>query len=254
MRPSPNSKDPRQQVYDRERIHWNTAWIKKFGHHFEVVVDPDGAAGYKRSGGKGDLREVLKSEHVFSDAKKGEIAAEEHLVEAFGTSEPLDVARVLVLEGELQLSAEYRAQLREERRKRILTLIHTYAIDPTTGLPHPMRRIELALEEAKVKVDDAKDAESQVGDIVRKLQPIIPIRLETVTLQIHLPVPYGQKLYGDLQRYGTLKRTEWLGDGSLLAAVELPAGLQAELLDELNKKTHGAADAKKIDENKVQFS
>ena len=240
----------RQKIYDKERVHWNTAWIKSHGHHFEVVVEPDEALAYKKSNGNTpDIRECLRSEHIFHDAKKGQQADEAAMREVFNTTDELTIAKKLILDGEIQLSAEHRAQLRDEKKNKIIEHIQRHAIDPKTGNPHPRKRIELAMEEAKVKIDYNRDVESQVNDIVRDLQPVIPIKLEMLTMQIHLPNPYGQKLYGDLERFGTIKKTEWLNDGGLLAFLELPAGMQNDLIDHLNNKSHGSVDVKKVDES-----
>jgi ribosome maturation protein SDO1 len=241
-----------RQTFDPEKFSVNTAWMKKAGEHFEVVVDPDNALEFKRTKGQSpDIRECLHAERVFADAKRGLHANDGQLHTVFGTYDPLVIARTLILDGELQLTAEHRTKIREAKRKMIMDRIKTYAIDPTTGLPHPEKRLELAFDEAKIKIDDGKDIEDQVQFVVRSLQPIIPIRLEMVSLQIHLPVPFGQKLYGDLQRFGTIKKTDWLGDGSLVAVLEMPAGLQTDLFDELGKRTHGAAEVKKVDERKL---
>lgn len=240
----------RKQVFDKERIQWNTAWLKSHGEHFEIVINPDEALEYRRTSGKQpEIKECIRSEHIFADAKKGQLASEEALEKVFKTEDELQIARRLILEGEIQLSAEHRQQIRDEKRKRIMNKIKAYAVDPTTGLPHPLKRLELAMEEAKVKIDEREDEDRQIQEIVRKLQPIIPIKLETVTLQIHLPSKFGQKLYGDLERLGSLKKTDWLSDGGLLAWVELPAGMQNQLIEELASKSHGAAEVKKVDEN-----
>lgn len=239
------SLTPRMK-YDPEKFSVNTAWMKKGGQHFEVVVDPDKALEFRRTKGAGDIKECLHAERIFTDAKRGLHAKDAQLHEIFGTEDPLVIARKLILEGELQLTAEHRTRIREAKRKNIINRICMYAIDPTTKLPHPERRIILAMDEAKVKIDDNKEVEEQIPAIVKQIQHILPIRLETVVLQIHLPAPYGQKLYGDVQRFGTIKKTDWLADGSLLAWLDLPAGMQQELIDMLGSKTHGAAEIKKV--------
>jgi ribosome maturation protein SDO1 len=242
-----------RMIYDAEKISVNTAWMKRFGNHFEVVVEPDKALEYRRTkGASPELRECLHAERVFTDAKRGLQAKETDLEQAFGTTAALEIARKLIIEGELQLTAEHRAKIREAKRNQILSKIVTYAIDPTTGIPHPQRRIELAMDEAKVKIDDNRDVDEQIREIIRKLQPIIPIRLETVTLQVHLPAQYSQKLYGEMQRFGTIRKGDWMNDGSWMGWVDLPAGLQADLINELGKRTHGAADVKKVGEHEYK--
>lgn len=240
-----------RMIYDPEKISVNTAWMKKYGNHFEVVVEPDQALEFRRTkGAHPDVKECLHAERIFTDAKRGLHAKDGDIEQAFGTVDPLVVATKLIIEGELQLTAEHRQRIREAKRNAILTRIVTYAIDPTTGLPHPQRRIELAMDEAKVRIDDNRDAEEQIKDIIKKLQPILPIRLETVTLQVYVPAPHGQKAYGELQRFGTVRKSEWLSDGGWMGMVDLPAGLQNDFLSELGKRTHGAADVKKIGEQR----
>jgi len=43
---------------------------------------------------------------------------------------------------------------------------------------------------------------------------------------------------------GTIVKDEWGDDGSWRAVVEIPAGMQAEFFDMLNKKTHGNIETK----------
>lgn len=240
-----------RMIFDAEKISVNTAWMKRYGNHFEVVVEPDLALEFRRTKGASPLiKECLHAERVFTDAKRGLHAKDADLAQAFNTTDALAIAAKLIIEGELQLNQEHRQRIREAKRNQILSRIVMYAIDPTTGFPHPQRRIELAMDEAKVKIDDNRDADEQIREIIRKLQPIIPIRLETVTLQIHLPVPHGQKLYGEVQRFGTIKKSDWMADGSWMGWVDVPAGLQNDLLAELGKRTQGVADVRKVGEQK----
>lgn len=229
----------RPMSVDEERFSLNTAWLKKSGEHFEVVVDPDAAVLYKERNATDDVRALVKSAHVYTDAKKGELASATLMKTIFGTDDELAVAEIIIKEGAIQLTKEYRDSVRERKRKRVITLIAREAIDPRTKLPHPLARIELAFEEAKIKLDEFKRAEDQVTDIVRKLQPILPIRFERAVLSIHLPAEYAAKVYGTVSSAGALKKQEWLNDGSWVGELEMPAGLVAEFTDELNNKTHG---------------
>jgi ribosome maturation protein SDO1 len=229
----------RAMTFDDERFSVNTAFIKKSGEHFEVVVDPDVAVAFKESG-KGDVREIVKSGHVYTNVKKGDLASEMLMREVFGTSEPFAVAERIIREGEVQLTKEHRDRIRENKRKRIIALIARNAIDPRTKLPHPQQRIELALEEAKVKIEEFKTADDQITDVVRKLQPILPIRFENALIEIHIPVQYAPKLYGNVQGFGTIKKQQWLSDGSWQGELEVPAGLVPDIIDQLNAKTHGS--------------
>ena len=109
-----------------------------------------------------------------------------------------------------------------------------------------MKAIENAFEEAKVRLDEYKRPEDQVHDVLKQLQSILPIRFEIKDLEIHIPTQYAPKMYGTVANYGVIKKDEWQNDGSWLCVLEIPAGLQNDLIDDLNSKTHGNVQIKVI--------
>lgn len=232
----------KQQIYDKEKVQFNLVKYQKFGKTFELVVDPDLAISFKGKSKKDvdSLIELLRAEKIFSDAKKGEIASPEDLLEVFNTDKFLDIAMIMLEEGEIQLTSEHREKLRQEKKQKIVHLIHRAAINPQTGTPHPVIRIENAMLEAKIKIDEFKRAEDQVNDVLTKLKPIIPIKIEELVLNIKLGMNYASRLHGVLTGYGKIENEVWAGD-SFFCKLKIPAGIQEELFDELNSKTHGTA-------------
>ena len=85
-----------------------------------------------------------------------------------------------------------------------------------------------------------------MDDVLKKLQPILPIRLEQTELQIVIPATFAHQSFNILKKYGTIKNDSWGSDGSLSAVIEMPAGLREEFLDKLNALTHGGVDMKVI--------
>ncbi len=233
-----------EKIFTHEKVQFNLVRFQKFGKTFEIVVDPDLAIDFKNKGSDSleDLSELLKSENIFSDAKKGTLASEVDLEKVFLTTDNFKVALKIIQQGEIQLSAEHREKLREEKKKKIIYKIHRLAIDPKSGLPHPSTRIESAMEEAKVKIDEYKSADDQIQEIVSKLKPVIPIRIEEKTLQIRLPVQYAAKLQGYLRNQGKIESEDWLSDGSFVCKLKVPAGIYADIMEELGAKTKGSAE------------
>lgn len=230
-------------IHEKGRADFNLARLKVGKEKFEVVVNPEKAMAYKQNRSM-DIRDVLFSEKVFSDAQKG-LAASEHLMQQiFETSDPLEVAKQIIERGEIQLTTEYRALQREEKRKKVIDIIHKNAIDPTTNLPHPPKRIELALEEAKVKIDEHKKAEDQIQEILKKLRPILPIRFEVRQIEVKIAPEFAAKSYPILKNFGRLVNDNWQNDGSLLAVVEVPAGLQQDFFSEINRLTKGKCETR----------
>lgn len=235
----------KENIFDKEKVHFNLVRVQKFGKTFELVVEPDAAIALKNSKIKSDekIREMLRAEKIFSDAKKGKLADESDLLNVFGTDDFFGIAKKMIEEGEIQLTSEYREKLREEKRKKIMQMIHRICIEPKSGLPHPIIRIENAMEEAKVKIDENKPAEDQISEIVSKLKPIIPIKIDEKTSVLTMPLHYASKLKSTLSSYGQIESEEWLGD-NYICRIRVPAGIYADLLDELNSKTHGSVDAR----------
>jgi len=218
----------------------NLARLKKGAEHFEIVVHPDQALAWRKTQ-QGDIRDTLFMQGVFTDAKKGLHAPEHRLKAVFGTDDVLEVAKQIILKGEIQLTAEFHQQRREQKRKQIVELIHRFGIDPRTKAPHPITRIEAALEEAKAKIDEFKSVEEQAQEIIKLIQPIIPIAFATKKISITIPAQHASKSYAVIKKFGKILREAWLSDGSWQGTIEVPGGLENDLYDQINKLTRGEA-------------
>ncbi len=214
------------------------ARLKRFGENFELHVDPDAALAFKK-GTVNSLRDVLLADHIFTDAKKGQLASQQQLQKAFQTTDIDAIAARILNEGEIQATSEHRALEREQKLKRIVYLISRQAVDPKTGLPHPPLRIELALEQAKVHLDDHKTAEEQLEQVMANIRTILPLKIEQKKVTLSVPAQYAGKMYGVVSTYAKILKEEWKNDGSWQAVVELPAGVYPEFIDKMNSLTHG---------------
>ncbi len=210
------------------------------GQKFEVLVNPD-LALMVREGKQVNLDDLVISDFIYKDAKKGLKASPESLKKVFGTDDVKRVALEIVKRGEIHLTSEQRRKLLENKKKQIINLIAKNAIDPKTKLPIPPKRIELAMEQARVSIDLFKSPEAQMEEIVSKISRIIPIKIAKAYLSIRIPPQYSGKAYKVLTGLAEIKKSNWLSDGSLLIEVEIPAGMQEEFIDKINKATHGSA-------------
>lgn len=201
------------------------ARLEYYGERFEVLVDPDLASDFKR-GEDIKIEDILAVEEVFKDAKKGDKASEEAMIKAFDTNDPLEAAVIIIRKGQVQLTAQQRRDMQEDKRRMIVAKIAREAINPQTKLPHPARRIEIAMEEAKVKVDPFKSVDEQVTITLKAISRLIPIRFEKVKVAIHIPGEDTGKVYGVIPEYGKTIKEEWQQDGSWVAVVEIPGGMQ----------------------------
>ncbi len=220
----------------------NLARLKKGSDVFEIVVHPDQAV-YCRHHPEANIRDALVYPQIYADAKKGLLAPEQRLQAVFGTTEPLEIAKQIIAKGDIQVSAEYRTQLQEQKRKRIIDIIRRQGVDPRTNAPHPIQRIESALVEAKVRIDEYKAAELQVSDILKELRPILPIKIATKEISVTIPAQYAPKAHPLIKGFGKILKENWQSDGSWNGKIEIPGGLETEFYDKLNSLTHGSAQA-----------
>lgn len=222
------------------------ARLKKAGTRFEVAIDSEKAIEFKQ-GTVLDIKEVLKDIHVYLDAAKGLRPSEDELRNAFGTTDQTEIAKTIILKGEVQLTGEQRTEMHQAKRRQVLDLLHLWGIDPRTKAPHPVARLENAFEEAKVRIDDNKSAQEQISDIIKKLAPILPIKIESKQIKLTIPAQYAHKAYGQLKRMATIKQDKWTPDGSWDGIVEIPGGLEPDLYETLNKICHGELVAKHVE-------
>jgi ribosome maturation protein SDO1 len=217
----------------------------KENEHFEVLVKPQKAL-YYRNGKIAGITEVLVAETIYSDANKGTRSPEDALKKAFGTTDALKIADAIIKKGQLQLTTEQRRKMVEDKRKQIIDYISRQAVDPKTNLPHPPTRIENAMEQIRFPIDPYKSIEEQARDIIKLLRPILPLKVEQISVGAHVPAQYAQRAYGSIKTYGAIKREEWRSDGSWYGVLEMPAGSYASFLNKLGEVTKGSGEAKII--------
>jgi len=232
-----------QQTYDKERFSINLARLKKSGQNFEVVINSDNAVAFKQ-GKDIAVEDIITNEKVFADAKKGLLASEKLMQQLFNTTDVKEIAKIIIKEGDIQLTAEYKQKLRDEKKKRIINFIHVNGVDPKTGLPHPVTRIENAFEEAKVHINEFKSEEKQIDDILKKLRIILPIKFEVDEIELKIPAAYAAKMYSIVKGFSKIIKEDWLNDGSWKCVVEISAGLKQDFFDRLNSMTHGEIETK----------
>jgi ribosome maturation protein SDO1 len=221
------------------------ARLIKSGEKFEILVDPEKAMNFK-TGKEVPLEELIASEEIFEDAKKGTRVAGEKINKTFGTNDLNIIAKRIVKEGDVQITTEQRKQMLDEKTKAIATLISKRGVNPQSGIPHPTDRVLRAMEQAKVRIDLNKSVEEQLESVLEEIQKIIPIRFEKIQIAIKIPPSFAGRASSVVRSLGALQKEEWAHDGSYVCLLEIPAGIQPEVYDRLNNLTHGQVEVKVI--------
>lgn len=225
------------------------ARLENKGKRFEILVDPELARQFRQ--GKGRVEDVLAVHEVFKDVRSAERASEKDLLDAFSTSNVYAIAERILKEGELQITTEQRKRMVEAKKLQIANLIARHAIDPRTDAPHPVERVIRAMEELKVRVDPFMDAESQLGQVIKAISTILPIRLQRRLLRLKIPSTCVGKVYAILKECAEPVAEHWLSNGSLEVDVKVLAGLQSELLSQLSALTKQEVDFKVLSKEEL---
>jgi len=216
------------------------ARIRIKGKHYEINVDLDEALKVKNS--QGNVNIALQSQNIFYDLKKGTIASQSDLEEAFGTSDIYEVSKKIITSGEVQKTQEFRDEERDKRVKQVVDLIVRNATDPN-GRPYTPERIKSALGEVHHNFDNSP-AEKQMQAILPKLKEIIPIKVQVKRIKLTIPAQYTGQVYGQIQGYK--ESEEWLSNGNLQAILNIPAGLLMDFYDKINSIAHGAIQSEEL--------
>lgn len=216
----------------------------KGDNEFEILVNPEEAFKFK-NGEIEDFGKVLFVREIFKDAGAAERASASDIKDEFGTENILEAAEKLFEKGSMQLTTDQKNKKREEKKKRVISMIARRAMNPKTNSPHPPQRIKNALKEAGVHFDALKSAEEQFEDAVKAIRPIIPISLEEKEFAVKIPNNYAGKCYGKIKTQANIMNEEW-GDEGFMAKCKMPAGAKSQLESEIQKICHGEAVFKDI--------
>jgi len=218
------------------------ARFESHGERFEIIISPE-AIERIRDGGALNM-EDLASDFIFSDAKKGNKASEDMMEEVFNTNSTEEIAKIIIIKGDVQLTTEQRHKMQKNKKKRIIDTISRNSMDPKTKAPHPKQRIENAMEEAGIHIDPFKPVKEQVKTTIEALQPYIPLSFSNVRISVKIPSEYIGKSYGVVRNFGTLEQENWQSDGSWIGVIKLPAGMQTDFYNKINDVTKGNVSTK----------
>ena len=224
------------------------ARLESYGEKFEILVDPDLAADFRNPDNEKEINieDILAVEEIFKDSKKGDKASDESMKKVFDTTDVLEVAEQILQKGNIQITAEQRRQMQEDKRKQVISTIAREGINPQNGLPHPATRIENAMNEAKVKIDPFKSVDEQVQIALKAIKVLIPIKFEKVRVAVRLPNTATGQAYSAIRPFGNIINEEWQEDGSWIAIVEMSGGLQDDFNHKMASISGGEAETRVI--------
>jgi len=116
--------------------------------------------------------------------------------------------------------------------------IHKYFIDPRSKTPHPIVRIEAALDELKIRIDPDIPYDKQVQDIIKRIPEVMPIRKEEIEGTITIPHKHMGAAAGLISKSASIRRERYDDDGCIMDITLVPGDYDS-LINDLNRVTKG---------------
>lgn len=209
------------------------ARMEKGGKRYELLVDPELVDDFKSDPNSVNIDDFLAMDEVFHDARSGERPTGEAIENTFNTQDILEIAKIILEKGSIQLTTNQRKEMVERMRQQIIHHIHSQAVDPKSKSPHPRTRIELALDESRYSVDPFKKLDLQIKEAIDKLKVLIPLSFETIRLAFKVPGTGYGSAHRLLRQYQV--KEGWLEDGSWACVIDCPAGMKGEIIGMIMK-------------------
>lgn len=136
--------------------------LRRGGRTVKVLTVPGMVLGYRQ--GKVPLPDVLLSEEVYDDVRKGRKTSKWDLQQLFNTADRLECCRAVVEQGEIQLSAAQRAAIAKEKWDQVAEHFDTNYVQTRPWVYNKPQDVKYAMGKVKVRVN----AKSDVGGVIRK--------------------------------------------------------------------------------------
>ena len=181
-----------------------TARYETGGNRFEILIDPKSAQSY-REGDEIDWEDAIAADGVWTDSAKGDRAPDILVNNSFGTTDLIEIYKKILTEGTIQLTAQQRNEMVDQKKKQIIAHIVANAMNPQTGGPHPPQRIENAIDETRFSVDPMEAIEKQVERLIKSIKPLIPISFEKVRVAVKIRAIHVGKCYGQISSLSNIE-------------------------------------------------
>lgn len=160
--------------------------MNKGGKRFEIACYRNKVVDW-RAGLELDLSEVLQTDRVFANVSKGEFAKSKDLQKVFGTKDEVEISKLILEKGQLQVSDKERNQQFEKTTAQIAEWISKNCVHPTSNTPYTISQIKHSMQQANFSVHPTKPLKRQYLDCVKLLQTVIPIQRAKMELLVVIP-------------------------------------------------------------------
>mgnify|MGYP001584206009 CR=1 FL=1 len=141
---------------------------------FELLCNPETVQPFRM--GTMEFSQVIAVEEIFTNSSKGNVAKAQDLEKAFDTSNFEEIAELILKKGQFSFTTKELADMREQKKRQVVELIHTNFIEPKTEKPYSVSLIEHTLKEIRFVADPHVPATKQFEKCEKKLKDKIVLK------------------------------------------------------------------------------
>jgi len=160
--------------------------LKRKGQRVEIACYRNKVVNWK-NGVEKDLGEVLQIDTIFENVSKGQEAKRANLLKMFGTTDQEEICKIILDQGDLQISDKERQVNLENMLKDIATNVAAKCVNPNSNRPYPVTVIEKAIRDIQYSVNPTKAAKLQALEVIPQLKEHMPIERSKMRTRVALP-------------------------------------------------------------------
>ncbi|CAN6672535.1 ribosome maturation protein Sdo1p [Trichomonascus vanleenenianus] len=196
--------------------------MRKGKKRFEIACYQNKVVDW-RKGVEKDLDEVLQIPQVFLNVSKGQVANNDELKAAFGTTNQDEIILQILKKGELQVGNKERQAKADQAKAEVLHIIADKCINPTNKRPYPASIIEKTLHELSFNVNANKPPKTQALEGIKLLvsKQVIPIARARMKVRVTAPSKDAKKYSDKVKALAVeVDDEDWSEEWELIAFID----------------------------------
>ncbi|CAH3181840.1 unnamed protein product [Porites evermanni] len=187
--------------------------LKKAGKRFEIACYKNKVMSWRNKVEK-DIDEVLQTHTVFTNVSKGQMAKNEDLTRAFGTTDQSEICLQILAKGELQVSEKERSTQLESMFRDIATIVADKCVNPESKRPYPVGIIERAMKDIHYSVIPTRTTKQQALEVIKQLKETMEIERAQMRLRLFVPSKEAKRIQEKLKpNISVIESEDWQGGG-----------------------------------------
>lgn len=179
--------------------------MQRHGKRFEVACYRNKILNY-RQGIETDLSEVLQTDRVFTNVSKGQFASSKDLQTAFGTTDQEEVCKIILDNGQIQVSDLERNATLENTAREVANMVASKCVHPDSNRQYTVTQIRDAMKKAEFSVQPvtSRTVKQQFLDCVKAIQEKKVLEIQRAKMELSMVLINGedemQKLISELEK------------------------------------------------------